>query len=388
MSSVSKENLVNGLYPTRIFEHDYVTDVLGLKIPLNESAPYSKAVQAQIIQEHLLFEGFFDDFKSLAGELKTASLGLRFMMEVPARAKVFMKDLMENGIMPLYEKIKSWLDIAIGVAKAFMKKHPPLKTLMKFATSTKKVIVNTINKVKSMAGWKQVLLGIAAVSGLAFLAKKLMENAELTNMKRQKNFITMLHKTGQISSDDAKEELISLFDKADAAGFSGGALLDHYDRNLSWNMVGSSTSLSLTEAVYGTPTQERLDEFLGKMVDKVKGALGKGKKDDSKSSNDDKKKGKLSKSADAIKEFLSPYIDTVKKVGMGILKKLAIDAALGAISGGVASFWKWLKSTFGNLKMVFKVIGPTMKSFVDKIKNPKKEEQEAIKGEDDPTEKK
>ena len=389
-SKLDEGSLVDGLYPARIFEHDYVTGVLGLSIPLNESAPYSKVTRSQIIREHLLFEGFFDDFKKLAGELKTASLGLRFMMEVPARVKVFMKDLMEKGIMPLYEKIKSWLDIAIGVSKAFMKKHPPLKTLMKFATSTKKVIINTIKKVKSMTGWKQALLGIAAVSGLAFLAKKLMENSELTDMKRQKNFITMLHKTGQISSDDAKAELISLFDKADASGFSGGALLDHYDRTLPWNMAGAPASFTLTEAIYGTNTPERLDEFLGKMVDKVKGAIGKGKKDDGKSAPpvSDKEKGKITKGADAIKEFLSPYLDTIKKVGTGILKKLAIDAALGAISGGVASFWKWIKGTYGNLKMVFTLIGPTMKSFVNKIKNPKQEEQEATKGEDDPTDKK
>jgi len=155
-------------------------------------------------------------------------------------------------------------------------------------------------------------------------------------------------------------------------------------------MAGAPASLTLTEAIYDTSTPERLDEFLGKMVDKVKGAIGKGKKDDAKktSSGPGKEKGKVAKGADAIKEFLSPYLDTIKKVGTGILKKLAVDAALGAISGGVASFWKWIKGTYGNLKMVFTLIGPTMKSFVGKIKNPKQEEQEATKGEDDPTDKK
>ena len=45
--------LISGLYPSKIFEHDYVTGVLGIKIPLNESAPYSDALRQQIIQEHL-----------------------------------------------------------------------------------------------------------------------------------------------------------------------------------------------------------------------------------------------------------------------------------------------------------------------------------------------
>lgn len=395
--SVATSGLVDGIYPAKIFEHDYVTGVLGIKMPLNESYPYSKELRSRIIQEHLLFEGFFDDFKKLAGDLKTGSLGLRYMMEVPARVKVFMNDLMNNAIKPLYEKIKSWLDIAIGVAKAFGKKYPPLKTLSKFATTTKKIITNTINKVKSMAGWKQALLAIAAVAGLAFLAKKLMDNSELTDMKRQKNFITMLHKTGQISTDDAKAELIALFDKADAAGFSGGALLDHYDRSLPWNSVGPVPALTLTEAIYGTETPERLDEFLKGMVDKVKGAFGKGKdKDDKKggkksaakkSGDKGGKEGKIKKGADALKKFVAPYMDTIKKVGMKAVQSLAIDAALGAISGGVASFWKWLKSTYGNIKLVFQAIGPTMKQFVSKIENPKEEAKEAEEGKDDPTDK-
>ena len=63
-------------------------------------------------------------------------------------------------------------------------------------------------------------------------------------------------------------------------------------------------------------------------------------------------------------------MDTIKKVGMKAVQNLAIDAALGAISGGVASFWKWLKSTYGNIKLVFQAIGPTMKGFVAKIETP------------------
>ena len=359
MNVITANNgLVDGLYPAKIFEHDYVTGVLGIKIPLNESTPYSNALKQRIVQEHLLFEGFFGDFKNLAGDIKNATLGLRFMVEVPARVKVFMKDLWSKGIKPLYEKIKSWLDIAIGVAKAFMKKHANLKTLLKFAQTTKKVITNTINKVKSMSGWKQALLGIAAVAGLAFLAKKLMDNSELTDMKRQKNFLQTLHKSGEITDKEAYKALTDLFAKADAAGFDGGALLDHFDPSLVWNKVSrAQPALTLTEAVYGTDTPERLDEFLGKMVDKVKGAFGKGKdkKSDDKKSGDKKSAGgKMG----GIKEFIAPYMDTVKKIGSGILKSLAIDAALGAISGGVATFWKWIKGTFKNMKMIFSVIGP------------------------------
>jgi len=44
-----------------IENHEYVTKVLGIAIPLNESYPFSVTLTEQIMQEQLLLEGFFDD---------------------------------------------------------------------------------------------------------------------------------------------------------------------------------------------------------------------------------------------------------------------------------------------------------------------------------------
>ena len=41
--------------------HDYITKVLGIAIPLNESYPFSAKLSEQILQEQLLLEAFFDD---------------------------------------------------------------------------------------------------------------------------------------------------------------------------------------------------------------------------------------------------------------------------------------------------------------------------------------
>ena len=41
--------------------HEYITKVLGIAIPLNESYPFSTKLSEQILQEQLLLEGFFDD---------------------------------------------------------------------------------------------------------------------------------------------------------------------------------------------------------------------------------------------------------------------------------------------------------------------------------------
>ena len=41
--------------------HEYITKVLGIAIPLNESYPFSTNLSEQILQEQLLLEAFFDD---------------------------------------------------------------------------------------------------------------------------------------------------------------------------------------------------------------------------------------------------------------------------------------------------------------------------------------
>ena len=82
-------------YPPHIFEHSYVTGVLGIKLPLTESAPYSTHYRRLIIEEHLLFEGFFDAFKELAGTAKTVGLTLRYIMEDPGRIVDFVKSVLD-----------------------------------------------------------------------------------------------------------------------------------------------------------------------------------------------------------------------------------------------------------------------------------------------------
>jgi len=44
-------------------DHSYITGILGIEVPLNESYPYSSVLTEQILQEHLLVEGWFEDAK-------------------------------------------------------------------------------------------------------------------------------------------------------------------------------------------------------------------------------------------------------------------------------------------------------------------------------------
>ena len=55
--------------------HAYITEILGISLPLNESGHivYTVALQEQVIKEHLLLEGLLDSIKTYVQD-KTAPL--------------------------------------------------------------------------------------------------------------------------------------------------------------------------------------------------------------------------------------------------------------------------------------------------------------------------
>jgi hypothetical protein len=57
----------------RIFKRSYVTGVLGISLTLQETYPYSAAVERQIIHEQMLYENWWGDdwylFEGAYGEL-------------------------------------------------------------------------------------------------------------------------------------------------------------------------------------------------------------------------------------------------------------------------------------------------------------------------------
>ncbi|MEC7366718.1 MAG: hypothetical protein VX457_01480 [Actinomycetota bacterium] len=129
-----------------------------------------------------------------------------------------------------------------------------------------------------------------------------------------------------------------------------------------------------------------MDEFLG---------MGKKKdKKDDDDSGDDKDSGGamdwLKKLPEEIKKvgklIVSAVVEFLQQKGKDFITGIAIDAVLGAVSGGVGSFLKWAGKIFGGLEFVMGVIGAPMEKFVAKVKGDKEAEKEAEKGIDDPTE--
>ena len=100
---------------------EYIRGVLGIDIPLNESYPYSLELQERILQEQLLFEGWFDGIKKLGADIKKAGLALRHIMEDPGRIKTFVSSVYETLIKEPIEKMmqfaKSLMESVVEKAK-------------------------------------------------------------------------------------------------------------------------------------------------------------------------------------------------------------------------------------------------------------------------------
>ena len=169
-------------YSMHIFERDYVRNVLGLNIPLNESYPYSPSLERRIIQEQLLMEGFFSDLYQ-AGKEK--------LMSAAEGVKKFGKEAW-SVLQGFYLAVKDGAGkaLASSIAKKSINKflnpiHAALKWLVAklpdwnmptFASMAEKGL-NLLNKMKeklnSVEGWKAVALYSGVAVGMQWLWNKI-----------------------------------------------------------------------------------------------------------------------------------------------------------------------------------------------------------------------
>ena len=337
-------------FSPHIFEREYVEGVLGIQIPLNESAPYSAQYRQQIIEERLLLEGFFDSFKKLGGQLKEFALGIRYVIEDPSRIKEFSKAVID-GVSGLYDKLMSWAESTLKFLKEIVKHWKPAEKISGLIKTIWETVKKLWESTEGMSGWKKALAVIAVATGVKYVWNQITEDddgwSDMSDEEKGKYLEKLM---GSMSGDLKK-----------VAGESA-----------------DYSSHSLVTALYHTDTDERLDEFLKGLKDKVSGKKSDAK-DWIKNLPDD-----LQKETESRLESLSKI---AKKVGTKIIKKLALNAVMGAISGGVATFMSYVAKAMGGIKLVMSVVGEPMSKFVGQIKDKKKEEAEAAKGKDDPTEK-
>ena len=330
-------------FSPRIFERDYVEGVLGIQLPLNESAPYSSQYRQRIIEEQLQLEGFFSDFKKLGGQMKDAALGLRYIFEEPSRIKEFVQLVIE-GVNETYDKFMNWAGKLLSIIKKILKKqaNKAMQSIGEFVEKIRDGVKKVWETTNSLDGWKKALFAIFAACSIRYVWNQITESGadEQTDEEKAAEIMAALGATD--------EEIAKL---------------------------GESYTPSLVSALYYTDTDERLDEFLGKLKDKAKKAMG-GKDD---------KKEESSKGKKEIDQFLDPLKALVKKMGKKFAANIAVDAALGALTGGVATAFKYMAKAFKGIKFVVKVVGGPISKFVGQIKDQEAEKKEAEAGKEDPT---
>ena len=137
----------------------YVTKVLGISIPLNESYPYSSHLQDRILREQLIFEGFFSDIKEMPGQIGEFWKALRDVWSDP------------NEVEEFYKEVDEAADEDMGpILKFFTMIRDEIGALVKMlSNAARKLVAPLIGVAKKVLSWYEKIE--ASVKGLSGLKK-------------------------------------------------------------------------------------------------------------------------------------------------------------------------------------------------------------------------
>ena len=100
---------------------EYVSSVLGVKIPLQESYPYSTLLTEEILSEQLILEGWIESVKGFIADkakpYKDFFTTLTQVIQDPSKLKSFLGVMNKNMRRTMFRPIKAALDIlkSVGV---------------------------------------------------------------------------------------------------------------------------------------------------------------------------------------------------------------------------------------------------------------------------------
>lgn len=175
---------IQGVYAN----HTYITRVLGIDLPLNESGRYylSETKKAQILREHLLLEGLVDSItnyvKNTSGNLKNLLLTLKnIFSDKTGKLMEKYNVLLEKKVtLPLIKNdqktgVINYIDKIIGFITSKMPNQLP--TFKKMFDVIKSKILEWFDKIKVMAknNWKTVLYATTFSVMLGFIIDKVKE---------------------------------------------------------------------------------------------------------------------------------------------------------------------------------------------------------------------
>ena len=230
--------------PQRIYEREYVRKVLDIDLPLNESYPYSPAIQERILEEQLQLEGFFSDFKKLGGDTKNSALALRYIMEEPERIASYL-DILMTEIKESYEGIKQFLKEVIEELKVIVKKYisPKIEKVLQWSSDLLSKIEKLMSAAASASGWKGVMIASGAVVGIGYLWSKFKGSSKV--------IVQGLGKVRGLIGSNIEE----------AYNISSVSLLDLYDHEPQLVVISEDISSQL---------KAKIDEVIAPLIEKIK----------------------------------------------------------------------------------------------------------------------
>lgn len=199
-----------------LFKKDlYIRNTLGIKLPLNESgAPkYTSEMRLHILEEHLLFEGFFDRFnpinaiKKYGKEVGDLFSALYNLIRQPRFIPQYVNSLVQKIVKPFINKMKKfsqWLNS---------------KNMPTFAAGLDKLL-NKMEALYNLEGWKQALAITGAVIGVQYVKEKLKDiGFDISNFTAAKK--ELLNRAQNFLIVDFPKTAIYLYGAAGLAASTG-----------------------------------------------------------------------------------------------------------------------------------------------------------------------
>lgn len=145
---------------------EYLTEVLGIKVPLNESyTSYSQTLVEEIVREQLLFEGFWDNIKEKTKEHGTAIVDLFSVLKGVFKSPAALRRYRRMTV----EFTNNAIDKIIEVMNKAILKIPSTSTIIQKILG---VFTNLREKLNSTPGWKGAMANSAFFVIFAYLQRK------------------------------------------------------------------------------------------------------------------------------------------------------------------------------------------------------------------------
>jgi len=147
----------------KLSDSGYITGILGVSVPLNESYPYSPALTEEILTEHMLYENFIKSLlgtaKKAAGKVKDFSVTFYKILQDKKAMKSFLLLLQTKIINPVVKKLHTVFNKLSQVSVG------GLNTVVERISEGFFKMLDSFKQMSS--GWKKAMVG----SSLAILVK-------------------------------------------------------------------------------------------------------------------------------------------------------------------------------------------------------------------------